>query len=194
MDHITEETKASAIPAEFANDVPEGVALVYVNEETLNNFIQDTRAEVQYCIQYSGHLSKIILDEEHQTVDGVSMSGVIALLDEIEADLRKQTEDPQAMLRLRRSITAMAASLNCPIPPRFMVMDHISQTAISMLANIANKMKAEELREKIRVAQAENADVPEAQGIPTETPTEAKGDLEKDLLLGMAAVAENLIN
>ena len=194
MDPIQEEIKATAIPAEFANDVPEGVALVYVNESTLNQFIQDTRAEVQYCIQYSGHLSKIILDEEHQTTEGVSMTGVIELLDEIEADLRQQTEDPQALLRLRRSITTMAASLNCPIPPRFLVVDHISQTAISMLANIANKMKAEELREKIREAQAENAHVPEAQGKPAEAQAEESGDLEKDLLLGMAAVAEKLLN
>lgn len=174
---------------DFANDVPEGVALQLVDEAALTAFIDDTRAEVQYCLQYSEHLTKIILDEDHKTEDGVSMNAVLGYLEQIEADLKD--EPPLAMIRMRRAITAFSASMSCPIPPRFILIDSVSHTAISMLASICNKLKAEELRKVAEAQQALNAGVPTQNGLPASA--EPAPNLEDTLVAGLVAATDHLL-
>lgn len=178
--------EAAKDPVNFANDVPEGVALQFIDETAMTNFITDTRAEVQYCIQYAEQLSKIVLDEEFKTADGVSMTAIIGAFEEIERDLKDI--DPMGMVRMKRAITCFAASMNCPIPARFVLLDSVSHTAISMLASICNKLKDEELRKLAAAVSAGNAGVPEKSGQP-EQPEPAMS-LEDHLITGLAILAD----
>lgn len=160
---------------DFVTDVPAGVMLKYVSAEDITKFIESTREEVQYAISFSKELSNLIMQEDSSTAEGVSMAQVVALLEEIEGDLKPDGE--VALARLYRSATVAAATLNMPLPPRFIMIDAITQTAISMLAHVVNTQKQSELAEQIRQAEAaaDSAGVEEKQGLPESAKEAAAG-------------------
>lgn len=185
-----QENNIDTLKTDFVQDTVAGVALRYVTAEDLTAFIDKTREETQYVIEYSKRLSQIILSTDNEVEGGVSMAAIVELLEEIEKQMLELEQPELAMLRMRRSMTVVSATLGMPIPPRFVEIDSVSQTAISMLAHISNKQKEKELAQKIAKMQADNAPVEEKQGLPESAQQEVG---ESALLTAAIEVVEQVL-
>lgn len=175
---------------DFVNDTVVGVALQYVTAQDLTAFIDNTREETQYVIEYSKKLSALILSTDNEVEGGVSMASIVELLEEIEQQMLELEQPELAMLRMRRSMTVAAATLGMPIPPKFILIDAVSQTAVSMLAHISNKQKEQEIAQRIAKQHAEAGGVEEKQGLPESATAAAAGG---GLMAVAVEVAEKIL-